>query len=150
MLCLFGLLIFTNVTTKPHGLPRTLSQSVTDIMRFLQFLVAGALSLTALAAKSSSSAYDVYRKKSTPAVLNEQSYDELTAAPRDYYTAVILTALDAKFGCDLCQKFAPEWDILAKSWQKGDKKGEHRLLFGTLDFDQGRNVFIKVRYTYLL
>lgn len=118
-------------------------------MRFLQLLVAAALSLTAVTAKKASSAYDVYRKKSTPFALSEQSYDELTAAPRDYHTAVVLTALDAKFGCEICQKFAPEWDILAKSWQKGDKKGQHRLLFGTLDFEQGRNVFIKVEHTDL-
>lgn len=113
-------------------------------MRVIQLLITATLSLTALAAKKPSSAFDVFHKKSSPVVLSEQSFDELTAAPRDHYSAVILTALDAKYGCEICQKLAPEWDILAKSWQKGDKKGNSRLIFGTLDFDQGRNTFIKV------
>lgn len=112
-------------------------------MRFFQLLAAAVLPFTAVA-KKSPNAFDVYHKKSSPITLSEQSYDELTSTPRDYHTAIVLTALDAKFGCEICQKFAPEWDILGKSWQKGDKKGQHRVLFGTLDFDQGRNVFIKV------
>lgn len=115
-------------------------------MRFFQLLVAAALSITALAAKKPNSAYEVFRKKTSPVTLNEQSFEELTAAPRDHHSAVILTAIAANYGCEICQKFAPEWDILAKSWQKGDKKGDTRVLFGTLDFDQGRNTFIKVRY----
>lgn len=121
----------------------TLIYSPTTIMRFFEVLAVAALALTA-AAKKSTNAFDVYHKKSSPISLTEQSYDELTSSPRDYHSAVILTALDAKYGCEICQKFSPEWDILAKSWQKGDKKGQHRVLFGTLDFDQGRNVFIKV------
>lgn len=146
MFCLFCLSEYADVTTKPQGslsLPLfPFCQPTT--MRVLRLLVAAVISCTALAAKKSPSAFDVYHKKSTPIVLNEQSYDELTAVPRDYHTVVVLTAIDAKYGCEICQKFAPEWDILAKSWYKGDKKGKHRLLFGTLDFDHGRNVFIKV------
>lgn len=113
-------------------------------MKFLQLLTAAVLSATAVIAKKSPSAFDVYHKKQSPVTLNEQSYDEITSAPRDYYAAVVLTALDAKYACGICREFQPEWDIIAKSWQKGDKKGEHRLLFGTLDFDQGKNVFMKV------
>jgi len=30
---------------------------------------------------------------------------------------------------------------MAKSWKNGDKTGESRLLFGTLDFENGKNVF---------
>lgn len=114
-------------------------------MRFIQLLAAVTLSLSAASAKKASSAFDVYHKKPSPVILNEQSYDEITSAPRDYYAALVLTALDAKYACGICRDFSPEWEVIAKSWQKGDKKGEHRLLFGTLDFDQGRNVFLKVR-----
>lgn len=114
-------------------------------MRFFQLLAAAALSLTAVVAKKSPSAFDVYYKKQSPVTLTEQAYDEITSAPRDYYAAVILTALDVKYACGICREFQPEWDIIARSWRKGDKKGEHRLLFGTLDFDQGKNVFVKVR-----
>lgn len=114
-------------------------------MRLIQLLVATALSVSALAAKKSTSAFDVYQKKPAPVTLTEQTYDELTSTPRDYHVAVILTALDAKYACGICREFQPEWEVIAKSWQKGDKKGSHRVLFGTLDFDQGRNVFVKVR-----
>lgn len=110
-------------------------------MRLLKLLVAAIIPLTVTARKTPS-AFDVYQKKPSPIVLSEQSYDELTTAPRDYHAAIILTALDAKYACSICREFSPEWDILAKSWQK--KKAEHRVLFGTLDFDQGRNVFVKV------
>ena len=110
-------------------------------MRVFQLLLAAIIPL-AITARKTPSAFDVYQKKPSPIVLSEQTYDELTSAPRDYHAAIVLTALDAKYACSICREFSPEWDILAKSWQK--KKGEHRVLFGTLDFDQGRNVFVKV------
>lgn len=113
-------------------------------MRFCQLLVAAAVSVSVTIAKKAPSAYDVYQKKQSPVLLNEQSYDEITSAPRDYHAAIVLTALDAKFACGICRDFDPEWDVIAKSWQKGDKKGEHRMLFGKLDFEQGKSVFMKV------
>lgn len=113
-------------------------------MRVLQLLTTLAFSLTAVTAKKAANAFDVYYKKATPISLTESAYEDLTAAPRDYHTAVILTALDAKYACGICREFSGEWDIIAKSWQKGDKKGKSRVLFGTLDFDQGRNVFVRV------
>ncbi len=83
--------------------------------------------------------------RSSPALkLNDASYNSLTAVPRDYTVAVLLTALDARFGCQLCREFQPEWDLVAKSWFKGDRAGESRLLFGTLDFAEGRDVFVSV------
>ena len=84
--------------------------------------------------------------QSSPALkLNGASYNSLTATPRDYTAAVLLTALDARFGCQLCREFQPEWDLVAKSWSKGDRVGESRMLFGTLDFAEGRDVFLSVR-----
>ena len=132
-------------TTKPDAVHPATSTSPTKFnMRVLQVLAVAALSISTVVAKKSPSAFDVYHKKQSPITLTEQTHDEITSAPRDYYAAVLLTALDAKYACGICREFQPEWDLLAKSWQKGDKKGEHRLLFGTLDFDQGRNVFVKV------
>ena len=132
-------------TTKPDAVPSSYKHIAYELnMRVLQVLAVAALSIASVAAKKSPSAFDIYQKKQSPVSLNEQAYDEITSAPRDYYAAVLLTALDAKYACGICREFQPEWDIVAKSWQKGDKKGEHRLLFGTLDFDQGRNVFVKV------
>lgn len=118
-------------------------------MRVLDLFTAAILSTTALAAKKSSAAFDVFSKKQTPITLSEQTYAELTGAPRDYHAAVVLTALDAKYACGICREFQPEWDMLAKSWQKGDKKKTSRLLFGTLDFDQGKNVFMSVSQSHV-
>jgi oligosaccharyltransferase complex subunit gamma len=53
--------------------------------------------------------------------------------------------LEPRFGCMLCRDFQPEWDLLGKSWMKGDKNGATRLVFGTLDFVDGKNVFQSVR-----
>lgn len=89
--------------------------------------------------------------RSSPALkLNDVSYNSLTANPRDYTVAVLLTAQDARFGCQLCREFQPEWDLVAKSWFKGDRAGESRLLFGTLDFAEGRDVFVSVRKFHVL
>ena len=89
---------------------------------------------------------DFYRlaQRSTPLKLNDATYTSLTAAPRNHSVAVLLTALEARFGCQLCQEFQPEWDLLGRSWLRGDKTGESRLLFGTLDFADGREIFISV------
>ncbi|KAH8704696.1 putative oligosaccharyl transferase subunit [Talaromyces proteolyticus] len=78
-----------------------------------------------------------------PVDLNDATYNEITAAPRDYYTVVLLTALDSRFGCALCREFQPEWDIIAKSWNKG-KVDDVKLLFGTMDFNNGKETFQKL------
>jgi oligosaccharyltransferase complex subunit gamma len=121
-------------------------------MRWLTSLVVSlALPLGSFAAKksssSSSSAFDNFHAKaqaSTPVKLGDASYKKLTAAPRDYSAAVLLTALDARFGCELCHQFQPEWNVLANSWMRGDKKGESRLIMSTLDFSDGRDIFLSL------
>ena len=119
-------------------------------MKLLQFLTASLLPFTALAAKKSSGdRFSDYHAKqlssSGPVKLTDKTYDDLTQKPRDYSVAVLLTALEARFGCGLCNEFQPEWDLLGKSWAKGDKMGESRLVFGTLDFLDGKNTFQSVR-----
>lgn len=118
-------------------------------MRFLQALTACLLPLTALAAKKpSGDRFSDFRTQqlaaSGPLKLDDDSYNKLTAAPRDYSVAVLLTALEARFGCQLCQDFAPEWALLGKTWTKGDKAGESRLVYGTLDFSNGQRTFQSV------
>jgi oligosaccharyltransferase complex subunit gamma len=76
--------------------------------------------------------------------LNDDLYGKLTAAPRNYSASVLLTAMDARYGCQMCREFQPEWDVLSKSWIKGDKPGNSRLVFGTLDFNEGSDTFKKV------
>lgn len=105
----------------------------------------------ALAAKKSVKAdrfshfHDKSLATSSPVKLDDASYQKLTSTPRDYASAILLTAMDARFACQLCREFQPEWDLLSKSWLKGDKKGESRLNFATLDFTDGRDTFLKVR-----
>ncbi|KAF2274877.1 magnesium transporter protein-like protein 1 precursor [Westerdykella ornata] len=114
-------------------------------MRWIQLLTAAVLPFTALAAKKTSGdRFNDFRSNSlsTGAIkLDDASYSQLTKAPRDYSVAVLLTAMDTRFGCVLCREFQPEWDLLAKSWVKGDKNAESRMVFGTLDFVDGKGTF---------
>jgi oligosaccharyltransferase complex subunit gamma len=79
-----------------------------------------------------------------PLQLNDLSYDDITSKPRDYHVAVVLTATEARFGCVLCRDFQPEFDLIARSWNKGSKPDDLKLLFGTLDFRNGKAAFQKV------
>ncbi|KAM3413942.1 hypothetical protein BST61_g10613 [Cercospora zeina] len=112
-------------------------------MKLLQLLTAAILPCSSLAAKSkpSTDRFAVQSAKPQPVKLDDSSYAKLTKDPRDYSMAILLTALDARFGCQLCHEFQPEWDLLAKSWANGDKKKESRLVFGTLDFMDGKGTF---------
>lgn len=114
-------------------------------MHFLKGLVISLLPFAALAAKKpATDKFQQFHTKalsSTPLKLDDTIYGQLTSAPRDYSVAVLLTALENRFGCQLCREFQPEWDLLSKSWTKGDKKGESRLIYGTLDFSEGKMTF---------
>ncbi|KAK5107291.1 hypothetical protein LTR62_001420 [Meristemomyces frigidus] len=115
-------------------------------MKVLQLMMA-LLPLGAFAAKKATSGdrFQTFHAKQVsaggPVKLDDQSYNELTKAPRDYSIAVLLTALDARFSCNLCNEFQPEWELLGKQWTKGDKKAEGRMLFTTLDFLDGKATF---------
>ncbi|KAI2625730.1 hypothetical protein GGR54DRAFT_592753 [Hypoxylon sp. NC1633] len=118
-------------------------------MRWLSVLLSFALPFGSHAAKKSPEAdrFDDFHAKAqatSPLKLLDSSYKQLTSAPRDYSAAVLLTALEPRFGCQLCTDFQPEWDVLARSWAKGDRKGDSRLIFGTLDFANGRDTFISL------
>ena len=112
------------------------------LTRILSVLI---LPVVVFAAKKPASARFVETySKTLPAWLDDYSYQKLTTAPRDYAIAILLTALEPRIGCTACQGFQAEWEILAKSWQKGDKAGESRMLFGTLDFADGKGTFQSV------
>jgi oligosaccharyltransferase complex subunit gamma len=111
-------------------------------MRLTWILSSLLLPLVAFAAKKpAADPFTETYSKALPAWLDDYSYQKLTTVPRDYAIAVLLTALEPRFGCAACRDFQVEWDILAKSWQKGDKAGESRMLFGTLDFADGKGTF---------
>jgi oligosaccharyltransferase complex subunit gamma len=118
-------------------------------MRWFQVLTASLLPFTALAAKKTGDKFTDARAKTLeigrPLKLDDGGYTSLTKGQRDFSVAVLLTALETRFGCVLCREFQPEWDLLGKSWTKGDKDGKTRTLFGTLDFVDGKNTFQSVR-----
>jgi len=96
------------------------------------------------AKKSADDRFTQIYSRPLPVRLDDNSYQKLTAAPRDYAVAVLLTALEPRFGCTACRDFQPEWNIVGKSWQKGDKVGASKMLFGTLDFMDGKGTFQSV------
>ncbi|KAK4140548.1 magnesium transporter protein 1 [Dichotomopilus funicola] len=107
----------------------------------------GALAAKAPGKKTPEERFQLYHNKalsSSPVKLADASYRELTSTPRDYSVAVLLTAMDSRYGCQLCREFQPEWELLARSWTNGDRKGESRVVFGTLDFGDGRDVFMSL------
>lgn len=119
-------------------------------MKFLASILSTCLLVGSTIAKTKSSAErfqefsQLASRNPTPLQLKETSYKSLTTAPRDYSVAVLLTAQEPRFGCQMCREFQPEWNLVGKSWTTGDKARESRLLFGTLDFSDGKDVFISV------
>ncbi|EEH16306.1 hypothetical protein PABG_06393 [Paracoccidioides brasiliensis Pb03] len=99
------------------------------------------------AAKSTTDRYKTYQNRAKsvkPIVLNDSTYNDLTSNPRDYHVAVLLTAGDMRYGCQLCREIQPEWELLARSWIKGARQDTPKLLFGTLDFSKGKDTFQKL------
>jgi hypothetical protein len=117
-------------------------------MRFPRSFILCLLPAISLAVKKDlGSRFEDYHAKSllsAPLKLDDASYDELTGAPRNFSVVVLLTALEARFGCQLCRDFQPEWDLIGRSWARGDKDGNLRVLYGTLDFLDGKGTFQKV------
>lgn len=111
------------------------------------FLPFSLLATSVLAAEPASKQFQEFHKKalaSAPIKLDDASYKKVTALPRDYSVAVLLTAMDNRYACQMCREFGPEWDLLASSWTKGDKQGDSRVIFSTLDFNDGRDTFMSV------
>lgn len=88
--------------------------------------------------------YHAKTLQSTLLKLEDASYAELTSSPRNYSVVILLTAIEARFGCQLCRDFSSEWETIGKSWIRGDSRGELRVLYGTLDFIDGKETFQKV------
>ncbi|KAH8685937.1 hypothetical protein BGZ60DRAFT_396503 [Tricladium varicosporioides] len=114
-------------------------------MHFLKGLVLSLLPAATFAAKKPAadkfSQFHTKALSANPLKLDDGVYSQLTAGARNYSVAILLTALESRFGCVLCREFQPEWDLLSKSWIKGDRQGASRMLFGTLDFIDGKNTF---------
>ena len=117
-------------------------------MRLTFALVLSLLSLLALAAdKGPGTQFRKFLSRSqsvTPIKLDDSNIDDFTAASREYTAVVLFTALPAQFGCEPCKLFQPEYSVLAQSWMKGDKNGDTKVLFGYIDFSDGKKSFQKV------
>lgn len=101
----------------------------------------------AVAKSHSIDKFEEYHAKSlstAPVKLDDASYEDLTTLPRNYSAVILLTAVEARFGCQLCRDFQPEWELIGKSWIKGDRNGETRVIYGTLDFLEGKGTFQKL------
>lgn len=120
-------------------------------MKLLGAFILSLLPLSTLAQKKSAKAdrFQTFHSRalstSGSPKLDESSYDDLIRTPRNYSAAILLTAKEDRFGCQLCREFQPEWDLLAKSWVKGDLAGESRVVFGTLDFADGKGAFQRLQ-----
>ncbi|KAJ5172258.1 hypothetical protein N7492_004851 [Penicillium capsulatum] len=110
-----------------------------------QLLVFFSVLSAVLAAKPATDKFDRFHtlSRSGPVELDSTSFEELTATPRDYYAAVILTARDDRYGCLMCREFDSEWGVISQSWNKGPKLDGLKMVLGTLDFDHGRVIFQK-------
>ncbi|KAK2762824.1 oligosaccharyl transferase subunit ost3/OST6 [Arachnomyces sp. PD_36] len=111
-------------------------------MKFQILLTALLCSVNAVLAASKLSFKELSRLPS-PIELDDSAYDDITSQPRDYHVVVLLTALEARYGCELCREFQSEWDVIVRSWNKGNQD-ETKLVFGSLDFSQGKNTFQKL------
>lgn len=128
-----------------------------ETMRLTALAAGAILPLLAFAAKSKGreDSFSQYHNKakslSAPiTILDDGTYNKFTGLPRNYTSAILLTAMDARFGCQMCRDFQPEWELLAKSWVRGDGEGKSRLLFGTLDFLDGRQTFQSVSLLWIM
>lgn len=116
-------------------------------MRWSSVLLPFSLLFAGVFADDPSERFVEFQKKalsSSPVKLDDASYKKITAAPRDYSIAVLLTAQDARYGCQMCREFGPELDLLSTQWTKGDKAGNSRVLFALLDFNDGRDTFMSL------
>ena len=114
-----------------------------SILLPVSLLGAGVLAATS---DPATTCQDFHQKSlsSAPIKLDDASYKKVTGLPRDYTVAVLLTAMDSRYSCQMCRDFDPEWKLLSKSWAKGDKAGDSKTLFTVLDFNDGRETFMSV------
>lgn len=116
-------------------------------MKFFTFIITLFYVVSsAFCANSKLNKFERYQSlsRSGPIDLDDSSYEDLTSKPRDYHVAVLLTAAEARYGCILCREFQPEWELIARSWNKGPKPNGLKMLFTTLDFSSGKATFQKL------
>lgn len=76
--------------------------------------------------------------------INESNFDSILTGPRDYYTALLFTALDDSVGCAPCKKFEPVYHKIARSYQDSNP-GKNDILFFKADFSNNQKKFIDLQ-----
>lgn len=73
----------------------------------------------------------------------------ITDRPRDYYTVLVLTATDPKYGCSVCAKGSANLEDVAKLYNSQYNISEvpenKRVLFFKAEVDDARNIFSELR-----
>jgi oligosaccharyltransferase complex subunit gamma len=97
------------------------------------------------AAQDKLSRFTALQSKSKAGVLklDDQLFADLIVAPRNYTAVILLTALGSKYGCQPCNQYQSEYELLSKSWLR-QQKHHDPLFFAMLDFSVGEETFKKV------
>lgn len=122
-------------------------------MKLFSFLSALLLPLSCLGGSPRSSSSSSSGQSTTlsrfaaepfPIQADDDVFFKLTAEPRDAIVAVLMTAVGERYGCAMCVQMQPEWDLLARTWQRADPKAGSGVLFATVDFSRGQKAFSSV------
>lgn len=79
--------------------------------------------------------------------LNERTYAELLAAPRDYAVFVQMTAMGSRFRCSACSMMREPFEQAARGWKA--QKQRDKLVFAVVDVDDALNLFRQLGLTYV-
>jgi hypothetical protein len=71
-------------------------------------------------------------------------FTQLLQPPRSHATALLLTAVDSGVPCAPCHTFVPHWKAVANSWRKKGATNKDKLVFASIEFKDGREVFQQV------
>lgn len=77
-------------------------------------------------------------------ILDEKTFDLLTAPRRNWSAAIQFTALDKRRRCAPCKEFDPSWQAVARAWWTVPAPIRDSHFFATLDFDDVQVVFQKL------
>lgn len=138
-------------------LPTAARSTIAQAMRLLNFLLpllgaTAALLPNAEAARKSSGTNAASARQSRFLAdarankgfveLDATSFNELTQTPRNYSVTALLTANAPSFRCQPCLTFQPEFEAVARAWQKNPSRDRH--IFGKIEFMEGREIFRRV------
>lgn len=78
--------------------------------------------------------------------LDDTTFFPVLTGARDYYVALLFTALDEQYACTACQKFDPVFSKIASSYEASNP-GKNGIFFMKTDFPQNKKVFAQLQMT---